>query len=121
MFQYDQDWQVYDIIKEVKRLTKTARSFKLSEAKVVKLTSNKLYLNEAYSGQFKEHTVLKRGQSFATYNPPLLEPESYVKEAKKADVRSLLADLGVGPEIAASYEQMLSAGSNGADNESDSD
>lgn len=120
VFEYDKDWQVYDIKQEVKRLTKAARSFKLSEAKVVKLSENKLYLNEAYSGEFKEHTVLKRGQNLATYDPPLLQPQSFVKEAKKADVRSLLADLGVGPEITASYERMLSAQSNGAENDSDS-
>ena len=119
VFEYGKDWQVHDIKKEVKRLTKTARSFKLSEAREIKLANTNLLIRDSYNGVFKEHSVLKRGQSISTFNPPLLPPKSYVKDAKKRDVRSLLLNLGVGADVTELYDEMLQTPSNNTDSESE--
>ena len=119
VYEYGTDWQGLDVKKEVKRITKSNKSFKISEARVIELSEGKLTMQQAYSGPSTTHTVLKRGMTWRSFSPEPLPLKSHVKEAKKTDVRKLLEDLGASEEIKTVYETMLSAPSNGNDSESD--
>ena len=72
-------------------------------------------MQQAYSGPFAIHTVLKRDMTWMSFS---LEPLPLRKEAMKTDVGNLLVELGAS-EIKKVYEMMLSAPSNGNDSESD--
>ena len=61
VYEYGTDWQGLDVKKEVKRITKSNKSFKISEARVIELSEGKLTMQQAYSGPSTTHTVLKRG------------------------------------------------------------
>lgn len=108
VYEYGKDWQCYDYKGESARFTKSQRSFKISEARVLQISGDKLGFKSTFAGEFCKHTVLKRGKRWSQFNPPLLPDSNCVKEAKKQDVIKLLDALGVNPEIRNFYENALS-------------
>ena len=61
--EYGKDWQSYDYKGEAARYTKRQRSFKISDAKVLQVSGDKLGFKSVYAGEFCQHSILKRGEN----------------------------------------------------------
>ena len=86
---YGTDWKAFDYRSATKVCVKSQRSFKISEARMLDLSTNKVGLKMAYNGEHCFHSVLKRGKRWADLKPALLPKQTSVKGAKKCDVLAL--------------------------------
>ena len=91
---YGEDWCSYDFKGEVRRHVKQARSFKLSEARVLSIDGDQLGLRPTYNGEFSHYPVLKKGGNWARFTPSALPTFNNVSMEKKNDVITLLAEMG---------------------------
>jgi len=66
-----------------KNCVKAQRSFKISEARMLDLSTNKVGVKTTYNGEYCFHSVLKRGKRWADVKPELLPKQTSVKAAKK--------------------------------------
>ena len=118
---YGDDWKAQDFKAATSRLTKTTRSFKISEARVLEIRGNELGFKSSYHGEFCNHPILKRGKKWDQFKPSELPMISTVKAAKKTDVLSLLDGVGASEEVRAYYVDALAAptaaGNAGSDSE----
>ena len=71
--EYGKDWVCYDYKTEAANFTKTQRSFKISDARVLQVAGDKLGFKAAYGGDFCHHAIRKRGKSGLNSN--LLSPQ----------------------------------------------
>lgn len=118
VYQYGKDWQCYDFKEAAARFTTTQRSFKISEARVLQISGDKLGLKPAFAGEFCQHSVLKRGKKWFQFKPALLPDVNCVKEAKRTVVLKLLGELGAPKAVQEFYENIL-ASDGGKDIEQD--
>lgn len=117
VFNLEDEWMPLDFKSEVTKYVKSTRSFKISEAKVLELADGKLGCNSSYSGNFEQHTVLKKGKSWSTFNPIALPLHSCVKSEKRNDVLRLLNEVGASQDVVHQYHKMLKVGSAVADSD----
>ena len=106
---YDRDWQAYDYKAATPAITKTTRTFKISEAKVINIDGDGIKMKTAYNGEFCTHGVLKRGRNWTSFSPALLPLMSTVKPAKKKDVLALVNAIGASPAVRVYYEEALAS------------
>ena len=85
---YGDVWKAQDFKAATSRLTKTTRSFKISEARVL-IRGNELGFILSRPGEFCNHSILKRGKKWDQFKPSELPMISTVKPAKKTNVLSL--------------------------------
>ncbi len=104
---YGTDWEAFDYRSATKECVKAQKSFKISEARMLDLSTNKVGLKTAYNGEFCFHSALKRGKRWAHLKPELLPKWTSVKAAKKRDVLALLGAIGVSDEVRAFYDDAL--------------
>lgn len=102
---YGTDWEAFDYRSTTADCVKAQRSFKISEACMLDLSTNKVGFKTAYNGEYCFHGVLKQGKSWADLKPELLPKQTSVKSAKKHDVLALLGAIGVSD--VAFYEDAL--------------
>ena len=121
VFVYTEDWQGYQFKKQTNMFMKTARSFKISEARVIELRGARLGLKTAYAGEFTEHSLLKRGRSWKDFSPSPLPVVSCVKDAKRSDVFALLQQMGAPDVVMQYYRDILSVEPAAESDQSDSD
>ncbi|XP_056098814.1 uncharacterized protein LOC130077555 [Rhinichthys klamathensis goyatoka] len=105
---YGTDWKAFDYKSATKECVKAQRSFKISEARMLDLSTNKVGIKVAYNGEYCFHSVLKRGKRWADLKPAILESQTTVKKAKKQDVVALLKAIGVSEAVSAFYSDALS-------------
>lgn len=118
VYQYGKNWQCYDFKEAAARFTTTQRSFKISEARVLQISGDKMGLKPAFAGEFCQDSVLKRGKKWFQFKPVLLLDVNCVKEAKRTDVLKLLGELGASKAVQEFYENIL-ASDGGKDIEQD--
>lgn len=92
---YGTDWQAFDYRCASKECVKAQQSFKISEARMLHLSTNQVGFKAAYNGEYCFHSVLKRGMRWADLKPAMLPKQTTVKGAKKCDVLALLVEIGV--------------------------
>ena len=107
MYAYRDDFQPFDYKSEAIAYVRQQRSFKISNAKALEINGDKLGFKPQYGGDFCEHTLLKKGKSWATFNPKPLDDCSTVKNAKKQDVEKLLSAIGAPAHIREFYTTAL--------------
>lgn len=117
---YGKSWHCFDFKTETEAYIKAKRTFKISEAKGLQITSDKLSFKTTYSGEFCEHTLLKKSKHWVNFKPDQLPMRSTVTEAKKKDVRNLLIAIGAPDHVMGYYEDAL-ATTGIDDNDSDDD
>ena len=98
VYVYGQDWQPF-YKSATQAFVKQQRSFKLSEARMLAMKNDQVGFKSVHNGEYCYHSVLKRGKKWADFKPNLLLNQSNVKEAKKRDVKSLLAEIGASDEV----------------------
>lgn len=103
---YGKDWQCYDFKEAAVRFTTTQRSFKISEARVLQISGDKLGIKPVFAGEFCQHSVLKRGKRWCQFKPAPLPDVNCIKEAKRTDVLKLLGELGVPKAVHEFYENI---------------
>ncbi|XP_055064736.2 uncharacterized protein [Misgurnus anguillicaudatus] len=106
--EYGKDWQCYDFKEEAGRFTKSLRLVKISDARVLQISGDKLGFKPSFAGEFSQHSVLKRWKKWCQFNPPLLPNVNCVKEEKKTDVMKILGEMGVEKSVLDFYENILS-------------
>ena len=105
---YGEHWHCYDFKTAAGKHCASARSFKISDAKVLEINSDRVGFEPQYSGEFCYHSLLKRGKKqWETFKPALAPKVNCVKEAKKADVLKLLEELGASETVRTFYENAL--------------
>lgn len=104
---YGEHWQCYDFKAAAAKHCSSTRSFKISDAKVLEISGDKVGFKQMYSGDFCHHTLLKRGRRWETFKPALAPVVNCVKKAKKDDVLKLLGELGVNDTVRTFYENAL--------------
>ncbi|CAL9701146.1 unnamed protein product [Knipowitschia caucasica] len=104
---YGQHWECYDFKAAAAKHCTSSRSFKISEAKVLEISGDKVGFKPQYGGDFCYHSLLKRGKRWETFKPALAQRVNCVKAAKKADVLKLLGELGVGDAVTTFYTDAL--------------
>lgn len=126
VYVYGVDWECFNYKKESKTFIKTTRSFKISEAKTLLVDGDKLGFASTYNGELCYHVLLKRGKSWANFQPEIASRVNRVKKAKKTDILKLLDHIGVSDEVRSFYVTALqdvgtADGASGGDETSDSD
>ena len=104
--EYGKDWVCYDFKTEAATFTKTQRSFKISDARVLQVAGDNLGFKAAYGGDFCHH--LKRGKRWSQFKPAASSDVNCVKLAKKQDVVKFLDELGVNKNVQKYYQGALS-------------
>ena len=104
---YGENWQCYDFKAAAASQCCSTRSFKISQARVLEINSDKLGFKPVYASDFCIHSILKRGKTWHSFNPPMVPMINCVKQAKKTDVLKLLDELGVNHEVRQYYEGAL--------------
>lgn len=105
---YNEQWQAFDYKAATAAHTKSTRSFKISEAKVLRVESDSIDMKTSYNGEFCRHSILKRGKRWDQFSPSVLPLTNTVKAAKKKDVLALLDPIGASPAVREFYEAALS-------------
>ena len=59
---YGEHWHCYDFKTAAGKHCASARSFKISDAKVLEINSDRVGFEPQYSGEFCYHSLLKRGK-----------------------------------------------------------
>ncbi|KAK5853343.1 hypothetical protein PBY51_007136 [Eleginops maclovinus] len=108
VYVYGTDWKAFDYKSATKECVKAQRSFKISEARMLDLSTNKVGMKVAYNGEYCFHSAPKRGKRWADLKPAILASQTTVKEAKKKDVVALLKAIGVSEAVSAFYSAALS-------------
>ena len=120
LYIYGVDWNAQDFKSETQNFVKSQRSFKLGDARMLSITSDKIGFKTTYAAEYCYHSVLKRGKQWTNFKPKPLEMVTTVKAAKKTDVEKLLAEIGAPPDIMDYYREALSsAGDNNTESDSD--
>lgn len=117
---YGTDWKAFDYKSATKECVKTQRSLKISEARMLDFSTNKVGMKSTYNGEYCFHSVLKRGKRWTDLKPAILSNQTTVKGAKKQDVLVLLKAIGVSEAVNACYNDALSEVSENA-HQSDED
>lgn len=104
---YGQHWQCYNFKAAAAKHCVSSRSFKISDARVLEVSGDKVGFKQLYSGDFCYHSLLKRGKRWETFKPALSPMVNCVKVAKKLDVLKLLCELGVVDAVRTFYEDAL--------------
>ena len=120
LYIYGSDWNALDYKAETKAFIKSQRSFKLSEARMLSITSDQIGFKTTYSAEYCLHSILKRGKQWRNFRPGPLEMVSTVKKAKKSDVEKLLAEMGAPQDVMDFYAEAL-ASADDVNVEADSD
>ncbi|XP_034047172.1 uncharacterized protein LOC117528648 [Thalassophryne amazonica] len=105
---YGTDWKAFDYRSATKECVKAQRSFKISDARMLDLSTNKVGFKTVYNGEYCFHSVLKRSKRWADLKPAILPKQSTVKVSKKHDVLALLEAIGVSDGVRAFYNEALS-------------
>ena len=106
---YGQDWSALDFKSEVKKFVKATKTFKISEAKKLLISSDRLEVAaSSYHSEPTIHSLLKKGKNWDSFKPQVLAFKNCVKVAKKNDVIRLLAAAGVDDGVRSFYEALLS-------------
>ncbi|KAK0154977.1 hypothetical protein N1851_002695 [Merluccius polli] len=87
---YGTDWKGLDFKSATKACVKAQKSFKISEARMLDLSTNKVGVKTSYNGEYSFYSVLKRGKCWANLKPEVIPKQTSVKAAKKHDVLALL-------------------------------
>ncbi|XP_041366912.1 uncharacterized protein LOC121381642 [Gigantopelta aegis] len=72
---------------------KSQRSFKISDAKVLRINSDQVGFKQVYGGDFCEHVILKKGRKWENFKPAITPMVNCVKPAKKLMSSNLLMRL----------------------------
>ena len=81
---YGQDWSALDFKSEVKKFVKATKTFKISEAKKLLISSDRLEVAaSSYHSEPTIHSLLKKGKNWDTFKPQVLAFKNCVKVAKK--------------------------------------
>ncbi|RUS71034.1 hypothetical protein EGW08_021205 [Elysia chlorotica] len=104
---YQRDWQAYDFKTAIASHVKQQRSFKISEAKVLEIKSDQLGFKVRYNAPACQHNLLKKGKSWDTIRPQILQPTSTVTEVKRKDVLSLLDAIAAPRDVVDKYTAAL--------------
>ena len=102
---YGEDWVASDFATQA--FVKTQRPFKISEARMLDMSTVKVGFTTTYAASYCYHSILKRGQRWGDYKPNRLEMVSTVKDAKKKDVDSLLNAIGAPQNVKTFYNDAL--------------
>ena len=76
---YDSKWKAFNM-KEVKQITKAAKSFKISKARVTEFQNGKLGMRAAYNGHTSFHTIIKCGFYCESFTPSPLAIQFMLKK-----------------------------------------
>ena len=98
---YGEDWEAYDYKSASNKCLKAQRTFKISEARMLDLSTNKVGFKPVFNAEYCFHSVLKRGKTWADLKPALLPKHITVKNVKKLDVLALLREIVVSDEVQA--------------------
>lgn len=91
---YGTDWKGFDFKSATKACVKSQKSFKISEARMLDLSTNKVGVKTSYNGEYSFYRVLKRGKRWADLKPEVIPKQTSVKAAKRRDVLALLGAIG---------------------------
>ena len=96
VFQYGDDWKVYDFKALSKIAVKTQPGFRITDAKVLEVVpeSSKMTVRNFYAAAGCQHAILKRGTRLTSLVAKELLPINTVKAVKKRDVLQLLQAMG---------------------------
>ena len=83
VYEYGTDWQCLDYKASAAEFCKPKRTFRISDAKVLHIDSDKLGFKQVYGGEFTEHPVFKRGKHWANFMPTVSPMVNCVIQAKK--------------------------------------
>ena len=108
VLQYGTDWEAYDFKATAAEFTKQNRPFKITEAKRLVYANDRVNFSDAYTGDFTEYSILKKGKSWSNFHPPRLAKCSTVKDAKKKDIFNLLTTIGASDDTVAFYRNLVS-------------
>lgn len=89
---YGTDWEAYDYRAVTKHCVKAQKSFKISEARMLDLSTNKMGVKTTYNGEYCFHSVLKRVNWWADLKPEVLPMQSSVKAAKKRCAGTIMSN-----------------------------
>lgn len=101
---YGKDWHSYDYKSAAASYCKSQRSFKISDAKMLRVNSDKVGFKQVYGGDFCDHAILKRGKKWDNFRPAVSPQVNCVKTAKKDDVLKLIGEIGVSDAVREYYE-----------------
>ena len=107
VYEYGTDWQCFDYKASAAEFCKSKRTFRISDAKVLRIDSDKLGFKQVYGGDFTEHPVLKRGKHWSNFMPTVSPMVNCVKQAKKDDVLKLIDEIGVSDQVHRFYMESL--------------
>ncbi|XP_062400148.1 uncharacterized protein LOC134089720 [Sardina pilchardus] len=99
----ESDWEALDLKSATKDCVKFQKSFKISDARMLDLSTNKVGIKTTSNGEYNYYSVLKRGKRWADLKPEVIAKQTSVKAAKKRDVLGL----GVLDEVRAFYGEVL--------------
>ena len=105
--QYGKHWKCMDYKSKTTANIKSKRSFKISDAKILEISGDKLSFKSTYCGSSCEHSILKRGKKWANFKPKELGDINCVKDAKRDDVLKLLSELNVPGTVMDYYHAAL--------------
>ncbi|KAK0140925.1 Bifunctional epoxide hydrolase 2 [Merluccius polli] len=92
---YGTDWKGLDFKSATKACVKSQKSFKISEARMLDLSTNKVGVKTCYNGEYSFYSVLKRGKCWANLKPEVLylaEDEEGVQAAEAEGMKAILVE-----------------------------
>ena len=89
VYEYGTDWQCFYYNASAGEFCKSKRTFRIGDAKVLHIDSDKVGFKQVYGGDFTEHPFLKKGKHWANFMPTVSLMVNCVKQAKKDDVLTL--------------------------------
>ena len=99
----------YDYKTQAATFTKTQRSFKISDARVLQVAGDKLGFKAVYGGDFCHYICYsEEGKKWYKFKPVVPPDVNCVKLAKGQDVVKLLDELGVNQTMQKYYQDALS-------------
>eukprot|EP00117_Sycon_ciliatum_P034056 scpid84372/ scgid26074/ len=104
---YGNGWTSLDFKAASKGSCEQTRSFKISAAKHLAVENNGIGFQSSYAGEVCQHTILKRGHSWAGFLPKDLPMVSPVKPAKRSDTFKLLKEDRATDTVKQAYEDLL--------------
>ncbi|XP_041365380.1 uncharacterized protein LOC121380568 [Gigantopelta aegis] len=105
--EYCTDWQCRDFKTAAAAHCKSQRSFKISDAKVLRINSDQVGFKQVYGGDFCEHVILKKGRKWENFKPAITPMVNCVKPAKKVDVLKLIDEIGAADTVRIFYENIF--------------
>ena len=86
---------------------KLLRSFKISNAKMLRVNSEKIAFKQAYSCDYCDHVIFKRVRKWEQLKTAITAMVNCVKPAKNDDVPKLLGEIDVNKDVRGFYEDFM--------------